>query len=258
MVASTRRARQLEVFTSSLVIAALLCSCGSGGDAGNQRANKMAAGLVDASAPAPSVEPEEPSSTSTSTTTTSIPATTPTTGAPAPVAPAPPATVPEVVTVPPDPADVDSCVSYVQLTTLLGDPAGREIWERSGSTDDGLRSECTHVVAVDPAAALAMRSELDAINASLEAAATTTTTTTTPPPPPPPPPPPTAAPRVVPAVDLGACDPNYSGCVPVASDVDCAGGSGNGPAYVRGPVSVIGRDIYDLDGNDNDGIGCES
>ncbi|MBV1849204.1 G5 domain-containing protein [Catellatospora tritici] len=53
------------------------------------------------------------------------------------------------------------------------------------------------------------------------------------------------------------CDPNYSGCVPIASDVDCAGGSGNGPAYVQGPVRIIGRDIYDLDGNDNDGIGCE-
>jgi len=24
----------------------------------------------------------------------------------------------------------------------------------------------------------------------------------------------------------------YSGCVPIASDVDCAGGSGNGPAYL--------------------------
>jgi hypothetical protein len=53
------------------------------------------------------------------------------------------------------------------------------------------------------------------------------------------------------------CDPNYSGrCVPIASDVDCAGGSGNGPAYVRGPVYVIGTDIYDLDRN-NDGVGCE-
>jgi resuscitation-promoting factor RpfB len=53
------------------------------------------------------------------------------------------------------------------------------------------------------------------------------------------------------------CDPNYSGaCVPIASDVDCAGGSGNGPAYVRGPVTVVGNDIYDLDRN-NDGIGCE-
>ena len=53
------------------------------------------------------------------------------------------------------------------------------------------------------------------------------------------------------------CDPNYSGaCVPIASDVDCAGGSGNGPAYVQGPVTVIGTDIYDLD-RDGDGIGCD-
>ncbi|NKX47820.1 hypothetical protein HGG67_06225 [Rhodobacteraceae bacterium R_SAG8] len=40
------------------------------------------------------------------------------------------------------------------------------------------------------------------------------------------------------------CDPNYDPCVPVASDVDCAGGSGNGPADVQGPVRVIGTDIY--------------
>jgi hypothetical protein len=52
------------------------------------------------------------------------------------------------------------------------------------------------------------------------------------------------------------CDPNYTGCVPIASDVDCEGGSGNGPAYVAGPVEVIGSDIYRLDA-DHDGIGCE-
>ncbi|MFI2709383.1 G5 domain-containing protein [Micromonospora sp. NPDC018662] len=53
------------------------------------------------------------------------------------------------------------------------------------------------------------------------------------------------------------CDPNYSGaCVPIASDVDCSGGSGNGPAYVDGPVRVIGSDIYDLD-RDGDGVGCD-
>jgi len=44
--------------------------------------------------------------------------------------------------------------------------------------------------------------------------------------------------------------------VPVASDVDCAGGTGNGPAYVRGSVQVVGSDPYRLDA-DNDGIGCE-
>lgn len=61
---------------------------------------------------------------------------------------------------------------------------------------------------------------------------------------------------VVPAAPSG-CDPNYAGpCVPIASDVDCAGGSGNGPAYVRGPVTVVGSDIYGLD-RDGDGVGCE-
>jgi hypothetical protein len=52
------------------------------------------------------------------------------------------------------------------------------------------------------------------------------------------------------------CDPNYDPCVPVASDVDCAGGSGNGPAYVVGSVRVIGDDIYGLD-RGGDGIGCD-
>lgn len=53
------------------------------------------------------------------------------------------------------------------------------------------------------------------------------------------------------------CHPSYSGaCVPIASDVDCAGGTGDGPAYVKGPVYVIGDDEYDLDRN-NDGVACE-
>lgn len=58
------------------------------------------------------------------------------------------------------------------------------------------------------------------------------------------------------SVERSGCDPNYSGCVPIASDVDCAGGGGDGPAYVKGPVRVIGSDIYGLD-RDRDGIGCE-
>ncbi|MEO3825613.1 G5 domain-containing protein [Actinomadura sp. B10D3] len=53
------------------------------------------------------------------------------------------------------------------------------------------------------------------------------------------------------------CDPNYSGCVPIARDVDCAGGSGDGPGYVSGPVRVVGDDIYDLD-RDGDGIACDT
>ena len=53
------------------------------------------------------------------------------------------------------------------------------------------------------------------------------------------------------------CHPSYEGkCVPIASDVDCAGGEGNGPAYVAGPVRVVGPDVYRLD-TDGDGIACE-
>ena len=60
-----------------------------------------------------------------------------------------------------------------------------------------------------------------------------------------------------PAPAPSGCDANYSGaCVPVASDVDCAGGSGNGPAYVQGPVRIVGSDVYDLD-RDGDCIACD-
>ncbi|MBP6995132.1 MAG: G5 domain-containing protein [Phycicoccus sp.] len=66
------------------------------------------------------------------------------------------------------------------------------------------------------------------------------------------------APEPVPFAGTGGnCDPNYEGaCVRIDSDVDCAGGSGNGPSYVSGPVYVVGSDIYQLD-RDGDGVGCE-
>lgn len=65
-------------------------------------------------------------------------------------------------------------------------------------------------------------------------------------PPPPPPPPPTG------------CHLSYAGVclIPGIGDYDCAGGSGNGPNYVSGPVQVVGYDEFELDG-DGDGIGCE-
>ena len=65
------------------------------------------------------------------------------------------------------------------------------------------------------------------------------------------PPPPTTAPT-------SGCTPGYSPCIPPGGDVDCAGGSGNGPRYVSGPVQVdhAHGDPYDLD-RDGDGVGCE-
>jgi hypothetical protein len=53
-----------------------------------------------------------------------------------------------------------------------------------------------------------------------------------------------------------ACTPGYDPCIPPGPDVDCAGGSGDGPRYVEGPIRVTGSDPYGLD-RDHDGIGCE-
>jgi hypothetical protein len=90
---------------------------------------------------------------------------------------------------------------------------------------------------------------------------TTTTAPTTTTAAPPPPPPPTTAPAPPPLTEPAPpppsdCHPSYDPCVPFASDVDCAGGSGNGPVYT-GTAQVIGSDEYGLD-DDSDGVGCES
>jgi resuscitation-promoting factor RpfB len=53
----------------------------------------------------------------------------------------------------------------------------------------------------------------------------------------------------------GSCTSGYSPCLPPASDYDCIGGGGDGPAYT-GRVTVTGSDPYGLD-SDNNGVGCE-
>ena len=73
----------------------------------------------------------------------------------------------------------------------------------------------------------------------------------------PPPPPPSVAPEPEPT---SGCHPSYVGaCLPPnASDVDCAGGSGNGPVYAtERSFGVVGPDVYDLD-RDGNGLACES
>lgn len=66
-------------------------------------------------------------------------------------------------------------------------------------------------------------------------------------------PPPTQTPQD------GACDPSYPDtCLQDGiGDYDCAGGSGNGPNYVDGPIRVLPPDPFGLDGNGN-GLGCET
>jgi micrococcal nuclease len=68
---------------------------------------------------------------------------------------------------------------------------------------------------------------------------------------------PPAAPVATPAAQAAgpaSCDANYDGaCVPPydeVGDVDCAD--------VGSAVTVVGSDPHGLDGNDNDGLGCES
>lgn len=60
------------------------------------------------------------------------------------------------------------------------------------------------------------------------------------------------------AEGAGNCEPSYPDvCLdPDAGDYDCEPGSGNGPRYVSGPITVTGSDPYDLD-RDGNGIGCE-
>ncbi|MEL5989693.1 G5 domain-containing protein [Microbacterium phosphatis] len=70
-------------------------------------------------------------------------------------------------------------------------------------------------------------------------------------------PPPPPAPAPVAGSAGGGCDSNYAeACVPIDSDVDCAGGSGNGPSYFGGVARIVGTDVYDLD-RDGDGYACE-
>jgi hypothetical protein len=49
----------------------------------------------------------------------------------------------------------------------------------------------------------------------------------------------------------GSCEPGYSPCLPVTSDLDCADISDSNK-----PIHVTGSDPYRLD-SDGDGLGCE-
>jgi hypothetical protein len=61
--------------------------------------------------------------------------------------------------------------------------------------------------------------------------------------------------------EAASCTPGYKPCIANrSSDVDCYGGSGNGPRYTRpGVVYAVrrGYDRYRLDA-DHDGKGCET
>jgi hypothetical protein len=64
----------------------------------------------------------------------------------------------------------------------------------------------------------------------------------------------TGEPQDAPAT--GSTLPYYANVFNLPGDYDCAGGIGDGPNYVQGPVRLAGADVYRLDANGN-GIGCE-
>ena len=157
---------------------------------------------------------------------------------------------------------VETCVEFTQFAAFIGDAEMSQFWNDAGQDVGVLATRCAELPSARLAEIAARQAETDAFLEAAAAAATTTlpapTTTKAPPPPatlPPAPLPLVSLPAAAPVRD---CNPNYEGaCVPNASDVDCAGGSGNGPEYVSGPVYVVGGDPYDLD-RDGDGVGCES
>lgn len=73
----------------------------------------------------------------------------------------------------------------------------------------------------------------------------------------------TPVPIPTPPPTTSNCHPSYPDvCIPFGSaDYDCAGGSGNGPNYIQGPIRVR-HDVPDPDPHgldrDKDGVGCES
>lgn len=146
----------------------------------------------------------------------------------------------------PDRALINDCVEFTQLAAFLGNDDYAPLWDDTGHDVDVLRKRCEEM---SIETLLDISDEREATEAFLEAAASPQPVPATEP----------ASQAIQPMANLGAasCHPSYTGaCVPIASDVDCAGGTGNGPAYVVGPVSVPGEDPYGLDDN-GDGIGCE-
>jgi hypothetical protein len=140
---------------------------------------------------------------------------------------------------------IGSCVERVQFGAYTGDTFWTQVWNDVGQSVVGAESFCSQLATDDPVGLLSIHNEWGEAEAFLAAAE---------------PAPAAEEPAPAPAEPVAAatangCDPNYSGCVPIASDVDCAGGVGDGPEYVTGPIKVLGDDIYGLD-NDGDGTGC--
>jgi len=173
------------------------------------------------------------------------PSTDPATSAPDDLATSPPESTTPPTEPPPPATDPPPTAPAPPTTTIPYATAVRAALEGSGFSPD--MTDCYVYLAVtdrDSGIELDAERSNELVSICLQLTAPTTSS-----------PPPTIPPVAVAALPSNPCDPNYTGCVPIDSDVDCRGGSGNGPSYT-GPVEVVGADIYDLD-RDNDGLACE-
>jgi hypothetical protein len=137
------------------------------------------------------------------------------------------------------------------LAPLLVACAGETLAEPVGTV--------TPTSTVRPAIATATPTTVRSTPVPTLTAAPTVAPTVRPAAPTPTPPPRAPAPPVSPPPPPPAnCDPSYPDvCIPRgAADYDCAGGTGNGPNYIRGPLRVLPPDPHDLD-RDGNGIGCQ-
>jgi len=139
-----------------------------------------------------------------------------------------------------DPGLMADCVEFTQTAAYVGNFDYTGLWDEAGHDADVLRGMCAEFSVETLESIAADRADFDLYVAS----ATTLS----------PPPLPFAAGA---AVETGPCSSSYSGaCVPMASDVDCGGGEGDGPAFLWEVATVVSGDPYGLD-SDGDGLACE-
>ncbi|CUU60294.1 hypothetical protein Ga0074812_1389 [Parafrankia irregularis] len=135
-------------------------------------------------------------------------------------------------------------VPQAPASTAAGRPSDRSVSPASPPTTS------TAAAAVQPAPAAAPQQPAAAVQQPTAAAAPPQAV------PPQAAPPPAAAPAPDPRA---GCEPSYpETCLRSGiGDYDCAGGKGDGPNYIRGPLRVTPPDPFDLD-RDGDGYGCTS
>ena len=159
--------------------------------------------------------------------------------------------LPTVTTTPPTTStSPPTTIPTVEVPDLVG---MRLATAKGALADLGLRGTVRYrTTARQPAGTVISQSRRTASGVRPGSRITLVVAKAAPPPTTAPPPPPTTAPQP-------DCDPSYPDiCLdPDAADYDCAGGSGDGPEYVDGPVRVRPPDPFDLD-REGDGWGCES